>query len=243
MSTASDKKKSYFGIDVEDVTQALLDLEDFQEELKGGLLDKLFNIPPESDKLFKDALGDNYDRKAAEERIGNVLKRALVDGLPLKDAIGLSAQSMEAFYYLGYSLFQADRLPESHQLFKLLCALNSIEWKYFYALGAVLHKQRNYEKAAEQYLIATALHPQENFPLGHYHSADCYAGLDDLVSAIVALNMAIESCDLQVQEHRHISAKAKDLSEIFQEQLRTQSASQDHGNSPEATQQGEGGDR
>lgn len=224
MSQKTEEKKNFFGIDVEDVTQALLDLEDLQEQMRSGLTDKLFAIPKKSHASFKELLGDKYDPKIAEERISAILKRVLVDKMLLKDAIGLSAQSMEAFYYLGYSLFQADRLAEGFQLFKLLCALDPTEWKYLYAQAAVLHKQRNFQEAAKYYLLATAIHPQKLFPLGHFHSADCYFQLEDLTSAIVALGMAIESCDEAISEHRAVRDQAKDFQDLFQEQLRQQLA-------------------
>ena len=161
-------------------------------------------------------------QKAAEERIRNILKGALTQGLLLKDAIGLSAQSMEAFYYLAYCLFQNDRLSESFHLFKALCALDPLQWKYFYALASVLHKQKAYHSATAQYVLATSLHPQEKFPMGHFHSADCFAGLNDLTSAIVSLSLAVDACDESIEEHRVVRQRAKDLMDVFANQLRQQ---------------------
>ena len=217
--TQDPKKQTYFGFEIEDIAKSILELEELQEQFGQGLFEKIIPLPEGAHERLKDALGDKYDAQGAEQRVRNIIKRSVVDGVMLKDAIGLSAPSMEAFYYLAYCFYQNDRLAESFSLFKVLCALDPLQWKYFYALGSVLHKQKNYKTAALQYILATSLHPQEKFPLGHYHCATCYAELGDLTSALVALGMAMDACDEGIEEHRVLRQRARDLESVYKQQL------------------------
>ena len=57
-------KKTYFGFEIEDVTKALLELEDLQASIGQGLFDKLIPIPPGGHEQLKNALGDKYDPKS-----------------------------------------------------------------------------------------------------------------------------------------------------------------------------------
>lgn len=223
MNPAPDSgKKTYFGFEVDDIAKAIVELEDLQEQISQGHFEKIIPMPEGAHEKLKEVFGDHYDAKGAEERVRNILKGALTQGMLLKDAIGLSAPSMEAFYYLAYCFYQNDRLAESFNLFKVLCALDPTQWKYFYAMASVLQKQKNYQTATLQYILATSLHPQEKFPLGHYHCATCYAEMGDLTSALVALGMASDACDEGIEEHRVLRTRAQDLQTIYLRQLQAE---------------------
>jgi type III secretion system low calcium response chaperone LcrH/SycD len=107
-----------------------------------------------------------------------------------KEAFGLSDQAIEGIYGQAYRLYNTGKYKDASQLFRLLITLNPTEPKYTLGLAACFHMMKEYSTAAEVYTIGGVLDPQS--PIPHYHASDCYLQMDDKISAIIALEMAVK---------------------------------------------------
>ena len=73
---------------------------------------------------------------------------------------------------------------------RLLIMLNANESKYVLGLGACLTSDKEYKDAVNSYVLCSILDPES--PIPYYHMSDCFLGMKDTYSAIVALDMAIK---------------------------------------------------
>ena len=62
--------------------------------------------------------------------------------------------------------------------------------KYPFCIAACYHQMKNYEMASSYYFATMLLSPSDPMPCHHMY--DCFLNLNDLPSAIGALNMVIE---------------------------------------------------
>lgn len=107
-----------------------------------------------------------------------------------KDIMNLSDQQMEGLYAQAYNFYQTGRYKDAIQIFRLLIMLNANDVKYSMGLAACLHMMKDYKNAAQTYTLCSILDPQS--PVPFYHMSDCFLGMKDSYSAIVALDMAIK---------------------------------------------------
>jgi type III secretion system low calcium response chaperone LcrH/SycD len=57
-------------------------------------------------------------------------------------------------------------------------------------LAACFHMMKEYKNAVSTYAICGVIDPDN--PIPHYHASDCYIHMNDPVSALIALEMAIK---------------------------------------------------
>lgn len=140
-------------------------------------------------------------RKAVEEmsqgmepeqvkKLEQIASKMVGPGVPPKDAMGLSDQMVEGIYAQAYQLYNTGKYKEASQLFRLLIMLNGAEAKYSLGLAACYHMAKDYETAVIVYTTCGTLDP--NNPIPHYHASDCYLQMNDKVSAMIALEMAVK---------------------------------------------------
>lgn len=124
--------------------------------------------------------------KQYEKTASNIVKQGV---LP-KDALGLDDQMLEGIYGQAYRLYNTGKYREAGQLFRLLIMINSMEPKYSMGLAACFHMLKEYRNAADAYTLCSIIEPEN--PLPQYHASDCYIQMNDKISAIIALEMAIK---------------------------------------------------
>lgn len=124
-------------------------------------------------------------RKSYEE----VLLKIFRDGMTPKDAMGVSDQTMEAFYGYAYRLYESGNYADAQRIFQYLINLNAGESKYALGLGACFHMQGKYQTAIEAYMLCAFFDPES--PIPYYHIADCYIKMENPYGALIALNDAI----------------------------------------------------
>lgn len=140
-------------------------------------------------------------RKAVEEisqglepdqvkKLEKIASKVVGPGFPPKDAMGLSDQMIEGIYAQAYQLYNTGKYKEASQLFRLLIMLNGAEFKYALGMAACYHMAKDYEAAVTLYTTCGLLDP--NNPIPHYHASDCYLQMNDKVSALIALEMAVK---------------------------------------------------
>lgn len=144
------------------------------------------------------------DIRAAVDRFGEVIPgvsnekvadhavAALKGELVLKDAHGLTDNSMEAVYAVAYNEFQANRFEEAHRLFVFLCMFDHLNQKYWMALGACRFGAKNYGAAAAAYGMAGMIEDAD--PVPPLRAADCYLAEGDVDTAVEALEFGIKLC-------------------------------------------------
>jgi len=157
-------------------------------------------VNKESEKIAKDV--SNGAEKSYEEMAANIVKQGM---LP-KDALGINDQMLEGIYGQAYRLYNTGKYRESAELFRLLILINSMEPKYAMGLAACFHMLKEYKSAVDSYTLCSILDPEN--PLPQYHASDCYIQMEDKLSAIVALRLAIKRAE-ENPEFRTLVDRAK----------------------------------
>lgn len=140
-------------------------------------------------KRAAEAVGDQVKNQASSKMKG-ATKELLQKGQVPKDLLGMNDAMMEGIYGQGYRLYNTGKYRDASQLFRLLIMLNASEPKYIMGLAACFHMLKEYKSAVETYLIAAMVEPDN--PVPHFHSSDCYMQMNNNISALVALEMAVK---------------------------------------------------
>lgn len=93
-------------------------------------------------------------------------------------------------YDQAYRLYSAGNFYNASTLFRILVEINPLKQEYIMGLASCFHMMKQYGPAVKIYHIAGVLDPHS--PLPFYHAADCLMQLDDPVTAISFLEMAVE---------------------------------------------------
>lgn len=212
----SAKPGSIFeGVDLGNIQKVIDQLDEFRKQIASGLLDDIFKVDSEeSYSTLKAFLHDEFDPNVLKEKVELAVEKMARGNTTLKDAFGIDPEGMESFYYIGYSMFQKRNYPAARRAFELILQLDPFESRYYHALAATQHKQKDFFAAAQNYTMAFTTSAINN-PELHYHSADCYLKMDDLVSAIVSLGCCIEACDDRNDIHRQIKMRSTTLREVL----------------------------
>ncbi|KIA76085.1 Type III secretion specific chlamydia chaperone 2 [Parachlamydia acanthamoebae] len=144
-----------------------------------------------ADKIIKkelDKLGSEIT-KEQRKSYEDVLNKIFKDGQSPQQAMGLSDETLEAFYGYAYNLYGSGNYLDAQRIFQFLINLDASRSKYALGLAASMHMQKNYQAAIEAYMLA-AFYDQEN-PVPFFHIADCYIKLDNPYGALLALDDAI----------------------------------------------------
>jgi len=145
---------------------------------------------------------EQFQIKKATEEVGTAIKtekskeiheaadKVVKQGMMPRDAMGLSDAMVEGIYGQAYRLYNTGKYKDASQLFRLLIMLNSTESKYAMGLAACFHMLKEYKNAVSTYSICGVIDPEN--PIPHFHASDCYTHMEDPVSALIALEMAVK---------------------------------------------------
>jgi type III secretion system low calcium response chaperone LcrH/SycD len=141
---------------------------------------------------IKKAIGDLSETIGQEKNkdFQAVAAKAVLGGVMPKDVMGLSDAMIEGIYGQAYRLYNTGKYRDASQLFRLLIMLNSTESKYAMGLAACFHMLKEYKNAVSTYAICGVIDPEN--PISHYHASDCYIHMNDPMSALISLEMAIK---------------------------------------------------
>ncbi len=161
-------------------------------------------------------MGDKIAEKDKKKH-EDLLVKVLEEGQCIKDVIGFDAQTLEALYGQAYNLYKSGNYERSALLFRLLVALNPVEYKYAMGLGASYHLLKNYHKAIEGYMLGAYLDPLD--PVPFFHVADCYIQLHEARCAVFALKDTIDRCSSNAA-YAKIREKAQLMLEAIHQQIK-----------------------
>ncbi|HHM8495586.1 TPA: SycD/LcrH family type III secretion system chaperone PcrH [Pseudomonas aeruginosa] len=109
------------------------------------------------------------------------LEAFLRDGGTLAMLRGLSEDTLEQLYALGFNQYQAGKWDDAQKIFQALCMLDHYDARYFLGLGACRQSLGLYEQALQSYSYGALMDINEpRFP---FHAAECYLQLGDLDGA------------------------------------------------------------
>jgi type III secretion system low calcium response chaperone LcrH/SycD len=123
-------------------------------------------------------------------QVAGVVQHVIETGAFPKEAMGFGPEKMEATYGQAYHLYNTGKYVEAIELFRLLTVLDPSDAKYALGLAACFHMRREYQNAVRAYLLAGILAPRN--PIPQFHASDCYIQMNDLASAVLLLEMAVE---------------------------------------------------
>lgn len=121
-----------------------------------------------------------------------ISEKTLKQGVLPKDAMKVSPAYLEKMYAQAFTLYNTGKYEEALHIFRMLVMFNGLEPKYMMGLAACLHLMKDYPKAIETYTLCSLLDPTN--PMPHYHSSDCFLQMKDSLSAMLSLELTIDSC-------------------------------------------------
>ncbi len=202
-----ERKPIFEGVDVTSIDKIVEQLEEVRQLLIDGFLEDILDIDQgKNTDILSKFLGEDFDHVALREKVEIAVQKMLKGGCSLQDAFGITAEGMESIYFMGHAMFKRRNYPAARRVFEFLIQLNSLEPKYYHAMASTEHRQKDFFSAARNYMNAFVLSPVNN-PELHYHAADCYLRMDDLMSAILSLGHCVEGCDDRNEIHRQIKAR------------------------------------
>lgn len=118
----------------------------------------------------------------------NFAGRAGLDGL-----VKLADVDDESLYTVGHHLYSQARYADAMPVFRYLVARHSLERRYLLALASSLQMLGRHAAALTNYLLASALEP--NDPANLLHICECLISGGRLAEAREGLAMAQEICE------------------------------------------------
>ncbi|MGM0439564.1 MAG: SycD/LcrH family type III secretion system chaperone [Chlamydiota bacterium] len=146
----------------------------------------------------------------------NLVNLTVKKGFSPRDVLQCSDEMLENFYAYASTLLEGGKYEMAETVFQLLTYLDPTDYRYVLGQGVILHRQGKYEQAAYKYFVAAML--DQSQPQAHFYAVDCYLRLNDLVSALTALEDCLEVCG-DNPEWEEIKDSVITTREIVQERL------------------------
>ncbi|MCB1135067.1 MAG: SycD/LcrH family type III secretion system chaperone, partial [Chlamydiia bacterium] len=173
-----------------------------------------FGSAEEFNKVLSE--GGYGNTEQLQEGIANLLYLVINKGIPAKDVLQMPPEMVETLYSHAYNMYNQGKYDEAEHLFRFLMLLDPLEAKYAFGQAAVSHMKKQYEQAGKMYYMCTLLNPDD--PMPHYHASDCYMKLNDLGSALLSLEFAIDASEGK-PEFKGLVEKARALKQALEERM------------------------
>jgi type III secretion system low calcium response chaperone LcrH/SycD len=118
------------------------------------------------------------------------MREALLAGKRGQDLLGFSDHAVEEFLTAARKLFNECKYADAADGFLFLVTLRPQEGEFWMGLGAALQADHSFEDAIDAYEMA-AIYDLEN-PWPYFYLGKCLFAIHDRVSALLAIEMAIE---------------------------------------------------
>lgn len=179
----------------------------------------------ENEKKIVDEIIQEIDLMQEEhsEDIKNGIHRAvdniMFHGMAPKDALAIDNQTIQALSQDAYQQYNSGKYNEALHLFSILAVADG-SYPYLFGMAACNHMMKEYRKAADAYMKCALLEPKD--PTPYYHAADCYLHLNEIVSAMIALQMVVN----RIGENAEYS-QMKDRARLMLEKLSQKNTSEE----------------
>lgn len=111
------------------------------------------------------------------------------EGVLSEEALGLTNKEAEKIYSHGKKLYDSGKYKDALAVFSILTLMNPNMPAYLYGLASSCYMLKNLEEAIEAFLEYAAIVPED--PMPYYYVSNCYEKKNDLFSAMVTLQAAI----------------------------------------------------
>lgn len=169
-------------------------------------------------KMIREAVATALPDAGPEERkkFEELMKEVIISGKTPAQAMGFNEIQLEAFYGIGFNLYNSGKFKEARNIFSALCHLDGKQSRHWYGLAACYHKLKEFEKAKDFYMAWSYLEPDN--PLPFFHASDCSTQLNQLRQSIIYLALVINRC-ADVPEYQKLKEKAKATQESLKEKV------------------------
>ena len=148
------------------------------------------------------AKGPPLDSDLSNEEVIDKALAVLKGQLQLKDVRGITDQEMEAAYANGYAMFRAGNYEKAEAMFSFLATFDTMEKKYWTALGATRFNQQKFDDAINAYSQAVMIDVDD--PALLIKLAQCHLGRGDKETAAGALEAAQEIASGKPEHAKHL---------------------------------------
>lgn len=130
-------------------------------------------------------------------------------GMTLKEATGVSDETLEEVYSLAYTYYNQGRYEESVSLFEFLTGASPTEFKYVLGLAASYHQLKFYQEACVGFFFALQLEPEN--PIPAWYITDCFLKQEMKEEAGEFAQVTIEIC-AERPEHSELRERCELIS-------------------------------
>lgn len=127
------------------------------------------------------------------------LAKNLHNEIPAQDLLDYSDETIAQCYRLALLLLGEKRYEEAIDAFLFLVVMNPHQYDFWIGLGMVQQLCHRYELAIDAYEVAAICDLLS--PIPYFYLAKCLFAIHDRVSAMEALNLAIETSGDQEEFH------------------------------------------
>lgn len=125
-----------------------------------------------------------------EQQLAEDVMQAVLDGTPLKDLQGISADQMDSLYGFAYEFYEQGRLDDAERFFHFLCIYDFYNVQYWMGLAAVHQLKQNYQKAIDLYAVAFAQGKNDYRPM--LYTGQCQLALGKTGKAKLCFQYVVE---------------------------------------------------
>jgi type III secretion system low calcium response chaperone LcrH/SycD len=121
-----------------------------------------------------------------------ILRKIIEKDSSLNAAVGITKEMENRYYECAHQLYSSGQYRQAGLLFAFLSTLDELNPTYFMGSAACFHMQQQYKNAANAYVAAFYLDPEN--PMPFYYASDCYLKDQDIGMALFSLTMVIQGC-------------------------------------------------
>lgn len=127
------------------------------------------------------------------------IKRRIERGDPTFEVLGFEPKTLDAFYQAAHQLLEKGAIEDAVSAFVFLVTIDPMNANYWLDLGASLQLLHDYEGAIDAYEIAAIRKIDD--PLPYFYLAKCLFAIHDRVSALQAIDLALEYAEAKQTSH------------------------------------------
>lgn len=142
------------------------------------------------------------------------LLEAVMKGVPLAKAAGLSEDTLEGLYALARQLYASGNFKDAHTLFQALTLYDTRDYRFWMGLGGCRQALERYEEAVDAYQMASLATNLKN-PEPLLYATKCLLRLNRKDEAVTALQGLLGVSDAENPDYAAVREKARSLLELL----------------------------
>lgn len=147
-----------------------------------------------------------------DEDLAELAKNMIENAKTIAELKDITRDELEAVYHIAYQTYASGDYQQAAPIFRFLCFLDHLEFKYWLGLGSCRQMLEQYDDAIEAYTFAMFLDCDD--PRPPFHAAECHLALGNREAAISGLTAAMEWAGDR-PEHAALCARANNLMAVL----------------------------